>query len=52
MDPDVLISSDNLYSGKISIRSYKYRSEDKIIEKEIVEHADSVGIIALDEKGI
>jgi len=51
MNPDVLISSDNLYSGKISIRSYKYRSEDKIIEKEIVEHADSVGIIALDNKG-
>jgi len=51
MDPDVLISSDKLYSGKISIRSYKYHSEDKIIEKEIVEHADSVGIIALDEKG-
>lgn len=51
MNPDVLISSDKLYSGKISIRSYKYRSEDKIIEKEIVEHADSVGIIPLDNKG-
>ena len=51
MNPDVIISSDKLYSGKISIRSYKYRSEDKIIEKEIVEHADSVGIIPLDNKG-
>lgn len=41
-------SGRNLYSGKITIRSYKYRLGDKIIEKEIVEHQNSVGIIAID----
>lgn len=50
MNPTVIINSDKLYSGKISIRSYKYHLGDKIFEKEIVEHADSVGIIALDDK--
>ena len=50
MNPNVIINNDKLYSGKISIRSYKYHLGDKIIEKEIVEHADSVGIIALDDK--
>lgn len=43
-----IINSSRLYSGKISIRSDKYHLGDKIIEKEIVEHPDSVGIIALD----
>lgn len=41
-------SGRNLYSGKITLRSYKYRLGDKIIEKEIVEHQNSVGIIAID----
>ena len=45
-----IISSNELYSGKISIRSDKYRLRDKIIEKEIVEHPDTVGIIALDDE--
>jgi len=48
-----IISSNKLYSGKISIRSYKYHLGDKMIEKEIVEHPDTVGIIAIDgEKNI
>ena len=42
-------SGRNLYSGKITLRSYKYRLGDKIIEKEIVEHSDSVGLIPLDK---
>ncbi|HEY7694536.1 MAG TPA: NUDIX hydrolase [Nitrososphaeraceae archaeon] len=44
------ISSSKLYSGKISIRLDKYYLGNKIIEKEIVEHSDSVGIVALDNK--
>lgn len=45
-----IISSNRLYSGKISLRLDKYRMGNKILEKEIVEHQDSVGIIALDKK--
>jgi len=43
-------SDRNLYSGKITLRSYKYSLGDKIIEKEIVEHQNSVGIIAIDDE--
>ena len=48
MDLHHIINSSRLYSGKISIRLDKYHLGDKIIDKEIVEHPDSVGIIALD----
>lgn len=48
MDPNTKISSSKLYTGKISIRLDKYYLGKKIIEKEIVEHSDSVGIVALD----
>lgn len=51
MDQHIITGSSKLYSGKISIRLDKYCLGDKIIEKEIVEHSDSVGIIALDNKG-
>jgi ADP-ribose pyrophosphatase len=50
MDQHIITGSSKLYSGKISIRLDKYYLGDKIIEKEIVEHSDSVGIIALDKK--
>ena len=50
MDDHSIIDSTELYSGKISIRLDKYYLGDRIIEKEIVEHADSVGIIALDDR--
>jgi len=50
MDQNAKISSSKLYSGKISIRLDKYYLGNKIIEKEIVEHPDSVGIVALDKK--
>jgi ADP-ribose pyrophosphatase len=50
MDHNAKISSSKLYSGKISIRLDKYHLGNKIIEKEIVEHSDSVGIVALDSK--
>ncbi len=50
MDQHIITGSSKLYSGKISIRLDKYYMGDRIIEKEIVEHSDSVGIIALDNK--
>lgn len=50
MDQHTITGSSKLYSGKISIRLDKYYMGDRIIEKEIVEHSDSVGIIALDDK--
>ncbi|MDW0136799.1 MAG: hypothetical protein QOK70_03365 [Nitrososphaeraceae archaeon] len=50
MDQHIITGSSKLYSGKISIRLDKYDLGDRIIEKEIVEHSDSVGIIALDNK--
>ena len=50
MAEHVIISSNKLYSGKISLRLDKYHMGNKILEKEIVEHQDSVGIIALDNK--
>jgi ADP-ribose pyrophosphatase len=48
MDQRIVLTSTKLYAGKISVRSDKYYLGDKIIEKEIVEHPDSVGIIAID----
>ena len=50
MNKNAKISSSKLYSGKISIRLDKYYLGNKIIEKEIVEHSDSVGIVALDNE--
>lgn len=50
MDQNAKISSSKLYSGKISIRLDRYYLGNKIVEKEIVEHSDSVGIVALDNK--
>jgi ADP-ribose pyrophosphatase len=50
MDLHKIIASNKLYSGKISVRSDKYYLGEKIVEKEIVEHPDTVGIIALDNK--
>ena len=50
MDQRIITGSSKLYSGNISIRLDRYYLGDNIIEKEIVEHSDSVGIIALDNK--
>jgi len=50
MDQHIITGSSKLYSGKISIRLDKYYLAGRAIEKEIVEHPDSVGIIALDNK--
>ena len=50
MNTHKIISSNRLYSGKISIRTDKYHLGGKVVEKEIVEHPDTVGIIALDDE--
>ncbi len=40
-----VINSQRIYSGNISLRLDKFRLNRKLIEKEIVEHLPSVGII-------
>jgi ADP-ribose pyrophosphatase len=50
MDQHNITGSSKLYSGKISIRLVKYYLAGRAMEKEIVEHPDTVGIIALDNK--
>ena len=50
MDEHIITSSNNLYSGKISIRMDKYFLGDTVVEKEIVEHPNTVGIVALDNE--
>ena len=49
MNENVTISSRKLYSGEILLRSDKFIVRDNVVEKEIVEHSDSVGIIPLDK---
>jgi ADP-ribose pyrophosphatase len=40
-----LIKSQKIYSGNISLRLDKFKLNSKIIEKEIVEHLPSIGVI-------
>jgi ADP-ribose diphosphatase len=42
-----LIESRKVYSGSITLRKDKFLLGDKLIDKEIVEHQDSVGILAV-----
>lgn len=42
-----LIESRTAYSGTITLRKDRFLLNGKIIDKEIVEHQDSVGIVAL-----
>ena len=42
-----LIESSTAYSGTITLRKDRFLLNGKIIDKEIVEHQDSVGIVAL-----
>lgn len=46
-----ILRSSKLYSGAISLRKDRFLLEGRTVEKEIVEHQDSVGIVpALDAK--
>jgi ADP-ribose pyrophosphatase len=40
-----IISSQRIYSGNISLRLDRFKLNNKIIEKEIVEHQPSIGLI-------
>lgn len=42
-----LIKSSPIYSGSISLRNDKFSLNGKVISKEIVEHKDSVGVVAV-----
>lgn len=42
-----LIESSTAYSGTITLRKERFLLNGKIIDKEIVEHQDSVGIVAI-----
>jgi ADP-ribose pyrophosphatase len=42
-----LINSQKIYSGNISLRLDKFKLNSKIIEKEIVEHLPSIGLIPI-----
>lgn len=42
-----ILSTKNIYSGEISIRVDKFNLNNKIIEKEIVEHLPSIGLIPI-----
>jgi ADP-ribose diphosphatase len=41
------IKSSRVYSGDISLRRDRFSLDGKLIDKEIVEHRDSVGIVAV-----
>jgi ADP-ribose diphosphatase len=42
-----VIGSSRIYSGGVNLRRDRFSLDGKVIEKEIVEHQDSVGIVAV-----
>ena len=42
-----LLSSNKIYEGSISIRIDRYELNNKVIEKEIIEHSPSVGVVPI-----
>ena len=49
--PVRVIESKKVYSGAISMRRDRFAINGKVVEKEIVEHLPSVGILAVEEGG-
>src|SRR5919197_4354684 len=47
-----VIGSNRLYSGNINLRKDKFSLNGKIVDKEIVGHQDSVGIVAVRGDGV
>ena len=47
-----IISSQRIYSGNISLRLDRFKLNNKIIEKEIVEHQASIGLIPVNDGDI
>jgi ADP-ribose pyrophosphatase len=44
-----LIGSSRIYSGGINLRRDKFMLGGKLIDKEVVEHKDSVGVVAVSD---
>jgi ADP-ribose pyrophosphatase len=42
-----LLSTNKIYEGNISIRIDRYELNNKVIEKEIIEHSPSVGLVPI-----
>src|SRR3712207_7807510 len=47
-----VIESRRIYSGGINLRKDKFSLNGKIVDKEIVVHQDSVGIVALRDSSV
>ena len=47
-----VIESTRIYSGGINLKKDKFSLNGKIIDKEIVGHQDSVGIVAVRGSGV
>jgi ADP-ribose pyrophosphatase len=47
-----VIESRSIYSGGINLRKDKFSLNGKIVDKEIVVHQDSVGIVALKDSSV
>jgi ADP-ribose diphosphatase len=47
-----LIESSTIYSGSISLRNDKFSLNGRVISKEVVEHKDSVGVVAISGRDI
>ena len=47
-----VIESTKIYSGGINVRKDKFSLNGKIIDKEIVGHQDSVGIVAVRDSSV
>ncbi|HYY50038.1 MAG TPA: NUDIX hydrolase, partial [Nitrososphaeraceae archaeon] len=42
-----LLSTNKIYEGNISMRMDRYKLNNKVIEKEIIEHSPSVGVVPI-----
>jgi len=42
-----LLSTNRIYEGNISLRKDRYELNNKVIEKEIIEHSPSVGLVPI-----
>ena len=47
-----VIESRRIYSGGIKLRKDRFLLGDRVIDKEIVEHQDSVGIVAVSRRDV
>ncbi|HEY3094517.1 MAG TPA: NUDIX hydrolase [Nitrososphaera sp.] len=48
----IIIRSSRIYSGGVNLRKDRFSLDGRVIEKEIVEHRDSVGIVAVSGRDV